>query len=107
MDVFHHNNIHIEAPVGKGICGKCKVRVLAGRSDITDLESKFLSQQEKQDGYRLACMTKILGDVEVATMGQLEGAQIVSTGLEYSVDISPGIIKNMLNWMYLLWMIKG
>lgn len=95
MDVFHHNNIYIEAPCGgKGICGKCKVRVLAGKiSDITDLESKFLSQREKQDGYRLACMTKILGDVEVATKGQLEGAQILSTGLEYSVDISPGIIK--------------
>lgn len=95
MDVFHHNNIYIEAPCGgKGICGKCKVRVLEGKvSDITALESKYLSQKEKQDGYRLACMTKILGDVQVAIKGQLEGAQIVSTGLDYSVDISPGITK--------------
>lgn len=95
MDVFHHNNIYIEAPCGgKGICGKCKVRVLEGKvSDITVLESKYLSQKEKQDGYRLACMTKILGDVQVAIKGQLEGAQIVSTGLDYSVDISPGITK--------------
>ena len=98
MDVFHQNNIYIEAPCGgKGICGKCKVRVLTGKvSDITDLESKFLSQREKQEGYRLACMTRILGDVKVAARGQLEGAQILSTGLEYSVDISPAISKKFV-----------
>ena len=65
-------------------------------SDITDLESKFLSQREKQEGYRLACMTRILGDVKVAARGQLEGAQILSTGLEYSVDISPAISKKFV-----------
>ncbi|NLN42303.1 MAG: DUF4445 domain-containing protein [Clostridiales bacterium] len=95
MDVFHHNNVYIEAPCGgKGICGKCKVRILKGKvSDISDLESKYLSHKEKQAGYRLACMTRILGDVQVATKGQGEGAQILSTGLEYSVDISPSITK--------------
>lgn len=95
MDILHHNNIYVEAPCGgKGICGKCKVMVLAGKvSDITPLESKFLTQREKQEGYRLACMTKILGDVELAVKGQPKGAQIVSTGLVYSVDIFPSITK--------------
>lgn len=98
MDVFHQNNIYIEAPCGgKGICGKCKVRVLnGGVSDITNSESKFLSHREKRDGYRLACMTRILGDTEVAMENRLEGAQIMSTGIEYSVDISPQITKKFI-----------
>ena len=98
MDIFHKNNIYIEAPCGgKGICGKCKVKLLRGSvSEMTKLESSFLSQMEKEDGYRLACFTKILGDVEIAIEGQLEGAQILSTGLEYFVDISPKISKKFV-----------
>jgi len=51
MDIFRQNNIYIEAPCGgKGICGKCKVRVRNGEvSDMTHLESQFLSHKEKQD----------------------------------------------------------
>lgn len=98
MDVFHRNNIYVEAPCGgKGICGKCKVKILKGDvSDITTNELKFLSSNERQEGYRLACMTKILGDVEVATKSHLDGAQIMSTGIEYSVDISPSISKQFV-----------
>jgi uncharacterized 2Fe-2S/4Fe-4S cluster protein (DUF4445 family) len=98
MDIFRQNNIYIEAPCGgKGICGKCKVRVRNGEvSDMTHLESQFLSHKEKQDGYRLACMTGILGDTEVVMENYLEGAQIMSTGIEYSVDISPQIAKKYI-----------
>ncbi len=98
MEVFHQNGIFIEAPCGgKGICGKCKVRILKGKvSDMTDSESRFLSQSEKQEGYRLACMTQINGDVEVVVKDYTEGARIMSTAMEYSVDISPRIAKKFV-----------
>ncbi|HZJ83079.1 MAG TPA: ASKHA domain-containing protein [Clostridia bacterium] len=98
MDIFHDNNIYIEAPCGgKGICGKCKVKIIDGDvSDITSVESKFLSHSEKKEGYRLACMTKVLGDIEVSIKNHLEGAQILSTGVEYIVDISPHLSKKFL-----------
>lgn len=98
MDVFRKNNIYVEAPCGgRGICGKCKVRILKGEvSAISHDESRFLSNKEKQEGYRLACMTQVIGDVEVATRSNLGGAQIMATGIEYSVDILPQIKKKFV-----------
>ncbi|MGI5852523.1 MAG: 2Fe-2S iron-sulfur cluster-binding protein, partial [Caldicoprobacterales bacterium] len=98
MDVFHKGNIYIDAPCGgKGICGKCKVIILRGQvSEISQDESRYLSDKERAEGYRLACMTKVIGDVEVAVKSYVEGAQIMSTGIEYSVDISPRINKRFV-----------
>ncbi|HZJ57043.1 MAG TPA: ASKHA domain-containing protein [Clostridia bacterium] len=98
MGVFHRKNIHVEAPCGgKGICGKCKVMVLKGPvSEIGHGESRFLSNNERARGYRLACMTKVFGDIDVVIDNHLDGAQIMSTGMEYSVDISPRIDKKFV-----------
>lgn len=98
MDVFHRNNLFIEAPCGgKGICGKCKVRLGQGEvSEITEAELKFLSAKEKDEGYRLACLTEVYGDLEVFLDDSLEGAEIMQSGLEYSVDILPSLEKHYL-----------
>jgi uncharacterized 2Fe-2S/4Fe-4S cluster protein (DUF4445 family) len=49
---------------GKGKCGKCRVRVAEGRATpFTALESEFIGSAEREQGYRLACMTRIAGDV--------------------------------------------
>jgi ferredoxin len=62
MDVFHKGNIYIDAPCGgKGICGKCKVLIIRGQvSEISQDESRYLSDKERAEGYRLACMTKVI-----------------------------------------------
>ena len=98
MDVFHKGNIYIDAPCGgKGICGKCKVLIIRGQvSEISQDESRYLSDKERAEGYRLACLTKVFGDVEVAIKSYIEGAQIMSSGIEYSVDISPRINKRFV-----------
>ncbi len=63
---------------GKGTCGKCKIRIETGyfpkyhlRSGAASVEvtgqttKKFLSPQQQRQGYRLACQTRIRGDVVV------------------------------------------
>jgi len=51
---------------GKGTCGKCKVRILSGDvSPLDEREERFLSSEEISQGYRLACLTKVYGDVRV------------------------------------------
>lgn len=48
---------------GHGHCGGCKVRVVAGAvSELTDAERQLLRKQEIDEGFRLACMTRPLGD---------------------------------------------
>ncbi len=54
-------DVSIDAPCGgKGTCGKCMVRILAGSVDSQSLGA--LSQELVADGYVLACKTKILHD---------------------------------------------
>lgn len=40
---------------GKGICGKCKVRVMKGEVPASPEDKRFFSEQELVRGYRLAC----------------------------------------------------
>lgn len=50
---------------GKQTCGKCKVRVSGPVSPFSSVEKKFLSEKERKAGYRLACATRILGDIRI------------------------------------------
>jgi uncharacterized 2Fe-2S/4Fe-4S cluster protein (DUF4445 family) len=51
---------------GKGKCGKCRVRVIEGSpGPFTVAESEFISQADRTQGYRLACMAKVVGGLTV------------------------------------------
>ena len=56
--------IHINASCGGGgTCGKCKVKILKGSADSP--KHPKLSQGEIDEGFRLACLTSIHGDIDV------------------------------------------
>ncbi|MFX1573431.1 MAG: ASKHA domain-containing protein [Promethearchaeota archaeon] len=51
---------------GKGTCGKCIIQILDSNpkiSEPTEKEIKTLGNEKIIEGYRLACQTRILGDV--------------------------------------------
>jgi uncharacterized 2Fe-2S/4Fe-4S cluster protein (DUF4445 family) len=51
---------------GEGNCGQCQVVFLAGEvSPLTADEEFLISEGDRQKGYRLACCTKVLGDVKI------------------------------------------
>jgi uncharacterized 2Fe-2S/4Fe-4S cluster protein (DUF4445 family) len=57
----------IETPCGgAGTCGKCRVRITAGLSDPSPLDAEFFSDDELNDGWRLACQTSISNDTVVS-----------------------------------------
>ena len=84
----------IEALCGeKKVCGKCAVRIeeghfekyniTSGMSHVSkwqqDEESKFINDKLKAQGYRLACVTKLQGDVLVFVPEESRaGKQVVS-----------------------------
>ena len=97
MDVFHKGNIYIDAPCGERV--SVEMQGFDNKRtgfEISQDESRYLSDKERAEGYRLACLTKVFGDVEVAIKSYIEGAQIMSSGIEYSVDISPRINKRFV-----------
>jgi uncharacterized 2Fe-2S/4Fe-4S cluster protein (DUF4445 family) len=80
---------------GDGTCGHCRVQVLtpAGVSPPTAFEMEALSTDDLQDGYRLACQTRLLGDVKVRvppeSLTTPQRAQV--EGLEVQVAPDPPV----------------
>ena len=85
--------VDIEALCGeKKVCGKCKVRIEEGyfekfnieskRSHVSEWqeeEEKFIKGGEKEQGYRLGCVAKVLDDVLVFVPEESRaGKQVVS-----------------------------
>ena len=60
--------VPIEGDRGKGICGKCRVRVLSGGpGKITPAEKGCLSPGELAGGWVLACRQKVTGNLVIET----------------------------------------
>ena len=56
--------VHINASCGGGgVCGKCRVQIESGTVDGG--VSERLDQEDLDKGYRLACLSKVTGDVTV------------------------------------------
>lgn len=67
LDIIQSNNLGMESPCGgKGLCGKCKMKILSGDiNPLTDEELKFLSKEEIDNNIRLGCLVYPKGDVHV------------------------------------------
>lgn len=48
-----------------GGCGFCKVRILAGSFESKKMSTKFVSPEEREDGFALSCRVSPRSDMEV------------------------------------------
>lgn len=64
LEVARKAEVFIDAPCnGSGTCGKCKVKVANGRVDTQ--KSRHLKDEEWNEGYVLACSSKVVQDVVI------------------------------------------
>jgi uncharacterized 2Fe-2S/4Fe-4S cluster protein (DUF4445 family) len=81
----------MDAPCGgKGICGKCRVRVSGGVNPPSENERDLLTPEELADGWRLACMCWVNGEARVEP-DQGGGARILTEGGEETVEGLTGV----------------
>ncbi|MEM3730417.1 MAG: ASKHA domain-containing protein [Candidatus Bathyarchaeia archaeon] len=82
---------------GLGLCGKCRVIVkkTENLSELTEPEKRHLSTFEVGQGYRLACQTKVLGDITVTLPAEsyLGTRRIQVTGIERFLQPKPAVRK--------------
>lgn len=89
LEAANRAGIYINSECGgEGICGRCKVQILEGEFEKTPSSMTFFTSDEIQQGYVLACQTKIHSNlvISVPLQAALEGDQILKTGttLSYS-----------------------
>lgn len=109
LDVAREFGVDLESPCGgNGSCGKCKVKLEEGffekygidskavnLSPFTREEEKLLTQEEQSQNYRLACCTKIMGDVVISVPNESErGKQVILEAVKRKLfQLNPAVKK--------------
>ncbi|MEE3419656.1 MAG: ASKHA domain-containing protein [Lachnospiraceae bacterium] len=88
---FQQQGIPIAAPCGgRGMCGKCRVRVISGSLPIQPEDRRLLSPEDLENGIRLACCAVPDKEVTVAPVSleqEMEAAGLAEiTGAKSSGD---------------------
>jgi uncharacterized 2Fe-2S/4Fe-4S cluster protein (DUF4445 family) len=88
MEAAQNAGVHINNLCGgKGVCGRCRVKLTNGKTRADKHSISLLSKEEILEGYVLACQTKVDSDMEILIPAEsiLEEGQIL---MECSVDYS-------------------
>ena len=82
LDALLEAGVFVDNPCnGKGICGKCKVKVLSeGLTPMTASEERLLKPEEISEGVRLACMAEVTGDVEIGLLKKERKHEVLTKG---------------------------
>lgn len=82
LQLLLKENVLVENPCGgKGICGKCKVKVLSGwTSPETAQEKAFLTEAEQKDQIRLSCLTEVRGPVQIELIQKERNHRVLTKG---------------------------
>ncbi len=56
---------------GKATCGLCKVQILEGAGPLLPTEEPYLSEDERQNNYRLSCQVKVKNNIRILIPAEL------------------------------------
>ncbi len=98
LQILLENDVYVDSPCnGKGTCGKCKVRILAGDPPkVTETEAGFLSDQELRTGVRLSCLVIPKGDLTLEILQEEGKHEVLSTGYLPEFTFQPGVSKRYI-----------
>lgn len=91
MEAMRRAGRKLNAPCGGNhSCGKCRIRILRGEaSPVMPEERRFLSREELEGGWRLACSVYGPGEWLVETPEQDANARVVTGGADDPVETDP------------------
>lgn len=83
--VLQKYHISFYAPCGgNGTCGKCRIRIRGEISEPDERELAFLSEEDRKNNIRLACMCRLLGDFEIMPTEMKMQVQLHSKNVSYT-----------------------
>lgn len=91
LEILLAQKIFMDNPCnGKGVCGKCRIKILNGElTEPTETERKLLKQEELDEGIRLACLVKPKRDLAVELLEKERKHEVLTSGYvpEFTFDI--------------------
>ncbi len=65
LEIALDNNLCIPYSCAVGNCGTCKCKLISGKVELLPYSKYALSEQEKQNGFILACRSILINDASV------------------------------------------
>jgi len=83
---------------GKGICGKCRVRILKGDTTLCAPydENQVITREEWDNGYRLACRTRVVEDLVIEVPDSHNANANIMTDCFSDTHLKPVIFKKYI-----------
>lgn len=81
---------------GQSICGKCRIRIIAGHANsISQVERDLLTKEELQAGYRLACEVHVYEPITIESpeIGEDLQSKLELPIVSKDLSLSPGVYK--------------
>ena len=79
---------------GKGLCGKCRVKVCEGNvSEAGETERGILKAEELEQGIRLACLTHPEGDITIELLQKEKKHDVLASGYMPDFEFEQDIVK--------------
>lgn len=99
LEILLAEKIFVDNPCnGKGVCGKCRVKILSGSvPEICETESKLLKTEEIEAGIRLSCLVNPENDLEIELLTKEKKHEVLTTGyipeFDFDLDIEKRVIE--------------
>jgi uncharacterized 2Fe-2S/4Fe-4S cluster protein (DUF4445 family) len=93
FNAAHWAGLPIESTCGgRGTCGKCGVRVLAGEADLSPADHRHLAER-LEDGWRLSCQCPITGPMTIDVPRLMTMPKAATMGVGRFVLLEPNVVK--------------
>jgi uncharacterized 2Fe-2S/4Fe-4S cluster protein (DUF4445 family) len=97
FDAASWNGIAIDSTCGAhGTCKKCKVQILEGNMPVQSLDRRAFSQEQLDDGWRLACVARTSGDIVVDVPPLTTRPKAATFGVGRQVILRPAVQKRFM-----------
>lgn len=79
---------------GKGLCGKCRVRITEGDAgEAGETERGILKAEEIEQGVRLACLAYPASDITIELLQKEKKHDVLASGYMPDFSFEPDIVK--------------
>jgi uncharacterized 2Fe-2S/4Fe-4S cluster protein (DUF4445 family) len=94
FDAASWNGIAIDSTCGgHGTCKKCKVQILDGTVPVTRMDVRAFSQEQLDEGWRLACRIQAVQDLKIEVPPLTTRPKAATVGVGRQVILRPGLQK--------------
>ena len=95
LEILLREGFFVDNPCnGKGVCGKCRIKVTEGHiEEPSETEKELLSRRELESGIRLSCLVNPTEDISVELLQKEREHKVLTAGYIPEFEFNPNIKK--------------